>query len=165
MSCFLESWMFFAMLIFSTILIIILLSVYIATWLLFKFHWRLQGPVKVPPTVPYMIPFIGSAISFAIDPRKFISASRYVSSLYASMILLVSADLCALQATKWTAGCSRHQDIEHDLVPTIQTREYCKDMEVQNHHNNAKCHNVYSENITWDDPQSSRHVHLGYLRD
>ena len=71
-----ESRVFRAILISSTFLITILLSVYIATWLLFMFQRRLQGPVKVPPTVPYVIPFIGSAISFAIDPRKFISASR-----------------------------------------------------------------------------------------
>ena len=81
------------------------------------------------------------------------------------MIQSVYADLCTLQATNWTGGCSRHQDIEHDLVPSLQTGEHCKDMEVQNHYYNAKCHNVCFENITWDDPQSCQHVHLGYLRD
>ena len=144
-----------AILVSITFLITILLSVYIITWLLFQSQRRSQGPVRIPPTVPYVIPFVGSAIGFAIDPRKFISASRHVLSLYASMIESMYADLCTLQATNWTAGCSRHQDTKYDLVPALQTRKYCKDMEVQKHYYYAKCHNVCSENITWDDPQSS----------
>ena len=68
-----------AILISCATIISMLLSVYITTGLLFVFQRRSQSPVKVPPTVPYVIPFIGSAISFALNPKRCISASRSVS--------------------------------------------------------------------------------------
>ncbi|MCJ1270046.1 hypothetical protein MMC22_009940 [Lobaria immixta] len=60
-------------------LAITFLSVYIATWLSFMYRRQSQDPVKVPPTVPYMIPFVGSAISLALNPaRCLLATSRLV---------------------------------------------------------------------------------------
>lgn len=54
--------------------------VYIATWLSFVAQQRSQELVKVPSTVPYMIPFVGSAIGFALNPARHIISARLVSS-------------------------------------------------------------------------------------
>lgn len=51
-------------------------SVYAVTWLSFVSRRRSQESVKIPPTVPYMIPFIGSGISFALNPARCLSKSR-----------------------------------------------------------------------------------------
>ena len=67
---------------FSVISLTVISSVYFATWLLFVCQRRSQAPVKVPPTLPYAIPFIGSAISFALNPHRCITQSRSVSSRY-----------------------------------------------------------------------------------
>lgn len=73
-----ESRIFQAALSFSVLLCATFISVYIVTWLSFVSQRRSQEPVKVPPTVPYMIPFIGAAISLALGPAKFFSATRLV---------------------------------------------------------------------------------------
>lgn len=71
-----ESWIFQVALSFSVFAGATFLSVYIVTWLSFVYQRRSQEPVKVPPTVPYMIPFIGVAISFALNPARLLSATR-----------------------------------------------------------------------------------------
>ena len=166
MYCFPESRFLLAVVILSIIFITSLLSVYVTTWLSFHFQRRLHGPVKVPPTVPYVIPFVGSAIGFAIDPRRFISASRYVSNLYASTIQSVYAIFSPHYRQQ--AGPQAVHGIKMmntTLYLLYKPKNIAQMWKYKNHHYNAKCHNVRFEDGTWDDPQSSRHVHLGYLRD
>lgn len=60
------------------ILVAILVSVYLFTSLLFWLESRSQNHIKLPPIVPYMFPFIGSALSFGLNPAKCLSQSRSV---------------------------------------------------------------------------------------
>ena len=68
------------------LIVIILLSatlvfVYTTTWLLFVSQRGSRASVKVPPTIPYLIPFLGSALSFGINHSKCVSRSRLVPNL------------------------------------------------------------------------------------
>lgn len=53
-------------------------SVYVITWISFLSRRASKESVKIPPTMPYMIPFIGSGISFALNPGRCLSESRSV---------------------------------------------------------------------------------------
>jgi len=45
------------------------------TWLFFEIrHWS-KKLTKIPPHIPYMIPFLGSALDFGFNPRKFVTDS------------------------------------------------------------------------------------------
>lgn len=70
---------------FSAFLTAIFVFVYTTTWLSFVAQRRSQEHVKLPPTVPYMIPFVGSAIGFALNPARHIFSTRLVSSPTLSM--------------------------------------------------------------------------------
>jgi hypothetical protein len=53
-----------------------LLLVYIATWAAFVVQRSSKDAVKTPPTVPYTIPVVGSAIGFGLNPSKFFQSIR-----------------------------------------------------------------------------------------
>ena len=79
-----------------------LLFVYTTTWLSFVSQRRSRASVKVPPTVPYMIPFLGSALSFGINHSKCVSKSRLVLSL--PMLQRLSSHANAWHACSQQAG-------------------------------------------------------------
>ena len=61
---------------------------YLATWLFFQIaHWR-SKVAKVPPNVPYTIPFLGSALGFGLNPGRFVTSSASVSLCYTGAIML-----------------------------------------------------------------------------
>lgn len=46
---------------------------YIATWFFFQIsHMASETAIKVPPTVPYMVPILGSTLSFAFNGLDFV---------------------------------------------------------------------------------------------
>lgn len=55
-----------------------LVFVYIATWISFTRQRLSRGVGKVPPMLPYMIPFFGNAISLAFDPAETLARIRSV---------------------------------------------------------------------------------------
>lgn len=71
----------------STILCLLFLCtlVYIVSWLRFSIHRSSRQPGRVPPTIPYMIPFAGSAFSFVLNPSKCVEAATYDSFKYLCM--------------------------------------------------------------------------------
>lgn len=56
-------------------------SFYISTWASFIVRRQSRGGAKVPPMVPYGLPFIGHAVSFALNPVKFLTKVRWVDVL------------------------------------------------------------------------------------
>lgn len=50
--------------------------VYLATWAAFVVQRSSKDAVKNPPTVPFMIPVVGSAIGFGLNPSKFFQSIR-----------------------------------------------------------------------------------------
>lgn len=63
----------------ATVILLILafpfIFTYLSTWLFFEIrHWS-NKLTKVPPNIPYMIPFLGSALDFGFNPRKFVTGS------------------------------------------------------------------------------------------
>ncbi len=48
---------------------------YIVTWILYQIGHRRAHAVKVPPTVPHLIPFLGNALDFGFDALNFIAIS------------------------------------------------------------------------------------------
>lgn len=60
---------------YLSIVAIPLIFTYVATWLSFTIqHWS-KKDVKIPPTIPYVIPFVGSTCSFVFDTYNFVSLS------------------------------------------------------------------------------------------
>ena len=53
-----------------------LIFVYISTWISFTLQRLSQDKVKVPPTMPYMVPYVGNALSFAFDPATALARAR-----------------------------------------------------------------------------------------
>lgn len=146
------------------VLTVTFLSVYVVTWLSFVSRRRSQEPVKIPPTVPYMIPFMGSAISFALNPARCISESRSVLSLSASRTWLANANgSTQRQSDSRAASCLRAEDIEQDALFLIQARECGQHMEVQNNHNYTECDNICPKDLVWDGSQGVPYVHPGHF--
>lgn len=52
--------------------------VYISTWIAFTSQRLSRDVVKVPPMTPYMVPFIGHAISFAFNPARALARTESV---------------------------------------------------------------------------------------
>jgi hypothetical protein len=48
---------------------------YGSTWLCFEIRHLSKKLTKIPPHIPYMIPFLGSALDFGLSPRKFVTDS------------------------------------------------------------------------------------------
>lgn len=137
----------------SVLLTAIFVSVYITTWLSFVSQQQSQEPVKVPPTLPYMAPFVGSAISFALNPAKHLSTSRSVPSDTVDMISCLQMLIFLHSQSEGRAtSCSWHEDIAYNSLFPIQAGECSKDMEIQDNHNNARCHSICPENFVWDGP-------------
>ncbi|KAI9876361.1 MAG: hypothetical protein M1830_006662 [Pleopsidium flavum] len=85
---------------------ILLLSIpfvfnYLVIWLFFHVSQWSKKAGKVPPTVPYLVPFLGSTISYLWNPLKFVGSSTYhfgrqnpvnVKLLTSNLYLLQGAD-------------------------------------------------------------------------
>ena len=52
--------------------------VYALTSLLFWFKTHYKTKNKCPPTLPYAIPIVGSALTYLLNPFRFISVTLYV---------------------------------------------------------------------------------------
>ena len=51
---------------------------YVATWLFFQItHWSKEA-AKIPPTIPHLIPFIGSSFDLGFNALNFVKSSTYV---------------------------------------------------------------------------------------
>lgn len=57
----------------SLFLVPIPILCYASTWISFIVQQQSRDAVKVPPILPYIVPFVGNAFSFAFDPVKFLS--------------------------------------------------------------------------------------------
>lgn len=55
----------------SIVLGVLLSVTYISTWRSFISQILSEESNKLPPVIPYMLPYIGSAISFVENPAKF----------------------------------------------------------------------------------------------
>ena len=65
----------------TAILVTIFTLCYLITWIRFIYQRCLSDTVTIPPIIPYMVPFLGNAIGFALDPRKCITANGSVRVL------------------------------------------------------------------------------------
>jgi hypothetical protein len=54
------------------------LVVYTTTWTSFTLHRLSRKDGRSPPIVPYTLPFIGSALSFVLNPARCLSAAALV---------------------------------------------------------------------------------------
>jgi len=64
-----------------TLLSLILLAtpfvlVYITTYLSYTAQVSSNEPIKSPPTVPYITPFLGSAVDFVLNPKKYVTGMK-----------------------------------------------------------------------------------------
>lgn len=48
---------------------------YLVFWLYFQASQRSKGTGKMPPTIPYMVPFLGSTIPYLWNPSRFVRSS------------------------------------------------------------------------------------------
>lgn len=58
--------------------------VYILTWISFSLQRGSRSSIKVPPMVPYMVPFVGHAFSLLYDP---VGTLIWIKSVQAVLIL------------------------------------------------------------------------------
>ncbi|KAH8651483.1 cytochrome P450 [Tricladium varicosporioides] len=63
---------------FITLVLLPLTIVYITTSVVFLFQRQRKGVARVPATVPYVIPYLGSAISVGLSPSKFLAEVKNV---------------------------------------------------------------------------------------
>ena len=63
-------------------LILMLLSKYISTWLRFIYDSRRMHYGRVPATVPYLFPILGSSANFVWNPLHFVRSATYVLLYY-----------------------------------------------------------------------------------
>ncbi|MCJ1245233.1 hypothetical protein MMC30_002436 [Trapelia coarctata] len=56
-------------------ILLVIISVYVSTWLSYLARRSSKDAVKEPPVIPYMLPFVGSALSFGLSPSKCVAAA------------------------------------------------------------------------------------------
>lgn len=52
---------------------------YSIAWILFFTAVRSTAAGKKPPSLPYMVPLLGSVVSYVLDPLRFVTTAGYVS--------------------------------------------------------------------------------------
>jgi hypothetical protein len=65
-----------AALISATLLACPFVFVYIRSWISYVEHTSKQTPVRSPAIVPYMVPYLGSALRLVLDPSGCLAATR-----------------------------------------------------------------------------------------
>lgn len=60
------------------LLSVIIFANYAWTWARFHVSFHGNGSRKIPATVPYLLPLIGSTVNLIWDPRRFFRSSTYV---------------------------------------------------------------------------------------
>lgn len=62
-------------LVFTLLLSVPFVVTYLAMWLHFQASWWSKKIGKVPSTIPYLVPFLGSTIPYFRDPFEFVKSS------------------------------------------------------------------------------------------
>ncbi|KAK4150898.1 cytochrome P450 [Chaetomidium leptoderma] len=78
------------------------------------FHWTHLRPKdkQVPPTLPHLVPLLGSALPFAFDCVNFIRhATRYAGSLVPVRLSIIAGDIFLFQGPKTVAAVWREQQL------------------------------------------------------
>ena len=76
---------------------------YIATWLFFQIrHWSKKS-AKVPPTIPHLIPFLGSSLDLGLNALNFVKYSTYVPNDCKELSILVYIHEL-IPHTRWRHG-------------------------------------------------------------
>ena len=71
---------------------------------------------RVPPLLPYTIPFVGSAIGFALNPAKCLAKASSVKKSHPQHSIDQRLTKSTLQKISWTTSCLGSQNTQSYII-------------------------------------------------
>ena len=99
-----------------TTLVLFLYFFHISTWKTFETQRLDRKYDRVPPLLPYTIPFVGSAIGFALNPAKCLAKASSVKTSLPQHSIDQSLAESTLQKISWTTSCLGSQNTQSYII-------------------------------------------------